>query len=188
MSRENRTISEVRGQHLGGKSHNGVHKIKASGKVLNFFPQNLTNYFKNLKFVEIYNANMSEITKDDLQQFGENLKEISLSNNKIEVVEGDLFDATPNIEKINFSNNKIGFIETGAFGNLTKLRELSVANNPCTVGSDYAWNGRDAILNLIERVEESCKDSNFTFRGEVEERKNAEKSLNLNVNTESSLK
>lgn len=185
-SRHNRSITEVRGQHLGGKSHNGVQKLKASGKLINYFPQNLTSFFKNLKFIEIYNADLREVARDDLQQFGENLREVSLSNNKIEVIEADLFEATPNIEKINLANNKIGFIEVGAFGNLTKLREFSVANNPCTGGSDYAWSSRDNVVALVERVEESCKDSNYTFRDEVEGRKYAER--NLNLNTESSLK
>lgn len=176
-SRDNRTITEVHGQHLGGKSHNGVQKIRASGRILNYFPLNLTNFFKNLKFIEIYNADMKEITKDDLQQFGDNLREISLQNNKIEVINGDLFDGTPNVEKITLNNNKIGFIESGSFGNLTKLRELSVANNPCTGGNDYAWNSRENVDKLIEKVLESCKDENFTFRDEIEDRKRKEKIL-----------
>jgi Leucine-rich repeat (LRR) protein len=124
---------------------------------------------------------LRELSRDDLQQFGENLREISLSNNKIEVIDGDLFDDTPNVEKITMANNKIGFIESGAFGNLTRLKELSVANNPCTGGNDYAWNSRENVEKLIERVEESCKDSNFTFRAEIEERKNREKNSSLNV-------
>lgn len=132
-SRDNQEITEVRGQHLDGKTHDDVFTFVALNKKVDFFPRGLTNYFKNIKHIVIAKTNLQEITIDDLKEFSDKLESFSCVQ------------------------NKITFIEKNAFNGLEKLETLYLEDNPCTAMYNRAHRERFRVLELISKVEESCK-------------------------------
>lgn len=176
-SKDDRIATEIRGLHLYGKNRDDVKFFSSYEKKVNYFPRGLTKLFKNVEKVKIYGANLKEITKDDLEQFGEKLKALWLYNNKIAVIEGDLFVFNKNLEEIHLGTNRIIHVEDGAFGGLEKLLELHLQSNPCTSGDDWA-DQRHKMNAVIRRVNDKCKDPSYSFL----EGKNAEiKRLNEEI-------
>jgi hypothetical protein len=157
-SENNREIFEVKGQHLSGKNNDDVKVFHSRGKKVNFIPQSLTKFFKNIDFIAIVSADLREITKNDLKEFGRNLKGLNLSGNKIRVIEGDLFEFNPNLEWIRLTFNSIVHIDSGAFKGLAKLHTLFLVGNPCLINVSNIENDRLKVLALIQNVENSCKD------------------------------
>jgi hypothetical protein len=159
-SKDHRTISEVRGQHLSGKNNDDVKLFYSDYKKVNFLPRGVTKFFKNIDTVWITSGNLQEISKDDLKQFGGNLKHLWLSQNQIKIIEGDLFEFNPNLREISFHSNKIVHIDSGAFDGLQKLRsELNLYYNPCTRTLTSSINNPSEV---IREVKKSCKDFTTT--------------------------
>lgn len=161
-SKDDRIINEIRGQHLMEKTRDDVKFFNSYEKKVNFFPRDLTKLFKNVERVKIYGANLREITKDDLEQFGLKLKSLWLYNNKIDVIESDTFSFNKNLEEIHIGTNKIKHIQNGAFRGLDKLLELHLQSNPCTTGDDWA-DSRHKMIQVIKRVNDKCKDPAYSF-------------------------
>jgi hypothetical protein len=156
-SKNDREISEVQGQHLEEKNNDDVKGFDSSFKTINFFPRGLTKVFKNIDSVWIHKGGLKEISKDDLEQFGEKLTELKLGYNELKVIEGDLFVFTPNLIWLDLKNNKIVHIDSGAFGGLENLGFLFLDDNPCTLTMQTT----DADPKPVAReVEKSCKDLN----------------------------
>lgn len=142
-------ISKVRGEHLSEKTSDDVKYFYSHTKKFNSFPRGVTKFFENIESVAIYQANLKEITKDDLKQFGGNLKNLWLTENEIEVIESDLFEFSPNLEELDFRGNKIRHIESGAFAGLKKIRgNFLGSGNFCKE------------LGSIQESEENCKNPN----------------------------
>lgn len=150
-----REITEVIGNHIEGKTNDDVELFDSYEKLINFFPQNIQNVFKNLIYLSIQSANISTISKNDLKPFGGQLKRVYFSSNNIEAIEEDLFEFTPNMEEIYVSGNKIKYVGPGTFNNLNNLSFLTLGGNDCI--SEHA-NGRQAVIELIPRIESQCKD------------------------------
>lgn len=106
-SKDNRQISKVHGQNLFGNANNDVKLFLAKNKLMNFFPRHLTYFFKNLELDEIYYGNLKKITKQDLKEFGDKIKNLNLHNNDIEVLEENLFQFNNNLVEIQFSTTKL---------------------------------------------------------------------------------
>lgn len=178
-SKDERIITEIRGQHLNGKTRDDVKFFSSYEKKVNYFPRSLTKVYRNIERVKIYGANLREITKDDLEQFGDKLKSLWLYNNKIEVIESDLFSANKNLEEIHLGTNKIKHIQNGAFNGLEKLLELHLQSNPCTGGDDWA-DSRHKMLQVIRRVNDKCKDPAYSFlEGKNEEIKKLKEEISI---------
>lgn len=155
---EFREITEVQGQHLEGKFNDDVKSLWSNNVKINFLPQNITKFFKNLETIQIYNGILKEITKNDLKEFGDNLKNLWLDENEIEVIKFDLFEFNKNLESISFSDNKIKIIEDQAFDRLEYLKEFFLQFNPCTTENDKVdFKNREKIKELIKIVEKICK-------------------------------
>lgn len=167
-SRNDRTIDSIIGEHLEGKTNEDVKFFRNYGHVMNYFPLQLTKYFKNVEAVQINFANLKRITATDLEQFGDNLKIFWIGNNIVEVVESDLFRYTPNVESIGFSPQKIKHVEKGALSGLTNLHSLWFSQNPCGRGVNVE-NDRLEILNLVYTIETTCQDTTLLFKTQIDE-------------------
>jgi Leucine-rich repeat (LRR) protein len=150
---DKQSISEVQGTHTSGLSNNDVRAFKSNGKTAIFFPRGLTIFFKNIETVQIINGKLQKISKDDLRQFGGNLKKLWLDNNELQEIKGDLFEFNPNLENMSFTSNKIVHIDSGAFDGLVKRDYLNLSKNPCT---EFMENKN--FLEIIREVEKSCKN------------------------------
>jgi hypothetical protein len=163
-SEDSRDITGIRGNHSIGKTDDDVTHFAIYGKTANFFPRGITKYFKNINYVSINNANLIEISKEDLKEFGDKLKELYLQFNKIEVIEADLFTYNKNLQLIDLRVNKIKHIDDGAFDHLKNLNQLILHENPCTPpGITADAKSRSEVMKLIKTVEEKCKDHSYAF-------------------------
>jgi Leucine-rich repeat (LRR) protein len=150
-------VTEVNLTHEDGKNNEDVKDFSSFDENVKYFPLNLGNFFNNLESVKITRGGLKEISGEDLKQFGEKLKKISLETNEIQKVEKILFENNKNLEIILLGENKIKIIEKEAFGGLEKLTKLSLEDNPCTSDSDRAMSDREAVEYLISEVEKKCK-------------------------------
>lgn len=155
LSPDDRELKSASGTHENGKSNDDVIVFWSKGIVFNFFPQSITNVFKNVQKVYFKSANLSTISKYDLQQFGSQLTDFWCGRNTFEAIDSDFFDFTPNIEWTDLDNNQIKYVGKGALSNLKKLKRLYFAGNPCHSGE--ALNRAD-VLNLVESIENNCTD------------------------------
>lgn len=154
-SKEDRTITDVTGDHLNGNTFAEVVYFDSDHNTIKFFPLELKTFFKNLVNVRIVNATMSEIHSSDLHQFDEQLMNLWLSDNEIEFIESDLFQFNENLNVISFYNNKLRHIDNGTFGELKKLVKLRLDGNSCI---DKIAHNRNSVIDLIPEAELDCKD------------------------------
>lgn len=122
----------------------------SNDKVVKFFPRGLTKYFKGISTVDIKSAQLEEVTKEDLKEFGGILKSLILTKNRIKKIEVDLFIYNPNLEEIGLDHNKIKQIKDGTFDGLKELKVVYLHDNPCTLEHPTRHDLDDTILN--------CKD------------------------------
>lgn len=148
------------GIHEAGKSTDNVTVFWNNGIITDFFPRNIKKFFKNVQKILFIDADLSALTKFDLQPFGDQLTAIWLHRNNIEIIEGDLFEFTPNIEWIQLSNNKIKVVGLGAFSNLKKLTRLQFTGNFCHSGSTVT--DHSALIILVSTIERKCIDLRST--------------------------
>lgn len=146
------TVTRVFGEHFYEKSDDNVEGFCSENREFEKFPQNLQAIFNNLKVIKINHAGLLKIESSDLKPFGEILKYLDLSNNKIEEIDVDLFEFSPNLMTIDLSSNEIKSVGRGAFEELRNLKTLSIDENPCLT-FDFP------IQRTILEVEANCKPS-----------------------------
>lgn len=155
-SSNDRELTRVTGVHLPGKTNEDVVLFFSNGKTFNHFPKSINKFFKNVDNIFIKSANITELSKSDLQPFGTQLKAFGFENNILEVIESDLFDENPNLEWIFLENDKIKIVEKGAFDKLEKLTTLGFNNNPCHTGYRST---REGVVELIAAIERNCSEN-----------------------------
>lgn len=155
ISKENRTITAVEGDHDSFKSNSDVSYFESTGKTMNYFPRKLEKFFKNLEIISINSANLSEISKEDIKVFTK-LLSLSLPSNNIEVINADLFKFNPQITQLNLNYNKIKLVSSGAFDNLIKLEFLGFAQNLCYSGLVQAMLNHTKMTNFIKEIDKRC--------------------------------
>lgn len=153
---DDRTITKVN----SGKSPNDVKGFWVRNKNVKFFPRGITKFFNNIENLSVEHCDLKNITKEDLKEFGDNLKKLWLYNTEIEVVESDLFEYNQNLIFIDFEKNLIKLVGDDAFNGLRALKNLRLNNNPCTTGKDFVTNNSFEVLRLITNVKRKCKDLN----------------------------
>ncbi|KAL7015156.1 hypothetical protein ACKWTF_016307 [Chironomus riparius] len=118
------------------------------------FPSELSDFFPNLEYIEIYNAEMKTICSNDLKGFTK-LKKLRLDFNKISYLPGNLFEFTPKISQISFANNKITKIGPQIFDKLENLIKFDLRGNP---NISYKYNKGFQDLNALKfLIQEQCK-------------------------------
>jgi Leucine-rich repeat (LRR) protein len=154
-SKESVVINSAIGSHLSGKNNDDVTCFISSeaSYVVEYFPRNLENIFKNLKMIAIEHGRLKEIKQSDLRPFPK-LVTVWLSNNDIEFLEDGLFAYNPELVSVNFHYNKIIHIGTQVFENLNKLRWLWLNENKC-INLD-AYNNQKAVREIIRQTKSKC--------------------------------
>lgn len=171
-SEGDRTISEVRGQHLRGKTNDDVKYFISYSKQIDFFPRGLTKFFKNIEIVEIRSSKLKEIIKEDLKEFGDKLKELMLYPCEIEVIQSDLFEFNRNLARFDINHNKIRHIGDKTFDGLEKLKTIFLSPNPCFPSeSSNKHNDSSKVLQIIRDDVSKCKDPNYVPRTRVRKKK-----------------
>ena len=158
-TRESATITSISGTHANGKTNSDVDGFYVIFKTFNYFPRGLDTFFKNIKVIDIGDANLKEVHQEDLKQFPK-LVELHLHFNSLEVLEDGLFDFNPNLELIYLNRNKIVHIEPKIFNHLSKLRFLELRSNPCI--NKYAYESKSEVKNVIQAAKSQCINSEFS--------------------------
>lgn len=144
----------VTGQHLRNFNSESVQAFSSNNFSFVLFPRNLQKTFPNLTDIEVDRASLWNITKDDLQPYGEKLTFLSLRFNKIKLIHADLFTHNPNLEAIDLFSNQIKVVEVNSFERLQHLKSLDFENNLCH--SQEAFNNRIKVLTLLEKIKLKC--------------------------------
>lgn len=158
ISKENRTVTSVRGAPLSGKTLDDVALFAILSRPVYFFPKDVDKFFKNILNLQISHSNLTEVTQDDLKPFGCNLEMLIMTNNEIEVIAANLFEFNLNLEKIVLSNNRIKFIDFKTFSSLNLLKTLDFSNNSCIVSNQTA-NSRSNVIKIIKNIKINCSSS-----------------------------
>jgi hypothetical protein len=152
-------IDSVSGNHQAGKNNDNVEVVDVfqRGRIF-YFPQGLTNFFKNLKGIRIEATGLKEIHQSDLKDYSK-LKALWLYGNNLEVLEENLFEFTPNLEWISVVNNKITHVDPHVFDKLVKLNTLYIYENPCIFS--FGDNDPTKVQTFIKAVQDQC--TNFDY-------------------------
>lgn len=156
VSKDNRSISEVFGDHLHGKTNEDVLNFELLTGV-NYFPHNLGQNFINLEYINVNRASIAVLNAEDFEQFSPKLKSLTVQSSSIEVLEAGLFDNVPNLEIISLTNNKIKHVDDGVFTSLKKLKILWFYSNPCFVYQSISPTNV-TIMSISIDIEKKCKD------------------------------
>ncbi|KAL7012111.1 hypothetical protein ACKWTF_014639 [Chironomus riparius] len=175
-TRESATITSISGTHLSGKTNSDVGGFNVISRTINYFPNGLETFFKNIKAIQIHNCNLMEVHQEDLKPFSK-LVQLHLSFNKLEVLEEGLFDFNPDLEFINFWENKIVNIAPNVFDHLSKLSYLYLLSNSCI--DKKAENSISEVKNVIQAAKSQCINSEFSsLKSQLESLEKDSKTLN----------
>lgn len=157
-SPDDREITEITGTYLSGKGFEDVEHFRVANQTIEYLPQNLSNFFPNIKAVYLWNTQLKEIHQDDFKPFGKKLEIILIYSNLIEYLEENVFAYNKNLRYVYLDSNRIKFIHENVFDNLKKLKTLWVHGNDCTIGDDvmYTDNNRDEVLRIVLKIREKC--------------------------------
>lgn len=122
--------------------------------ILPKFPRELSTFFPNLKYIDIFDCGLEEITKEDLKHFPK-LEKLKVDSNKLKFLPGDLFEYNPKIRHLTFTNNKIDAIGEQLVDKLEFLTDADFSGNKCInfkFSTDF-----DTIEELKEIIKRECK-------------------------------
>lgn len=123
-------LENAGGDHLLNETNLGVRGLEVADQLLNEIPENVDNFFQNIKAIQLSHTGLKAISANDLKQFP-HLTVLSITKNKLKALNGDVFKHTMNLKWISFFDN---LIENVGVGLLTSLKDLEFAdfrNNPC---------------------------------------------------------
>jgi hypothetical protein len=149
---DGQSVIGVSQNHLSGKSDSDVKLIKFNNQTLDFIPQNISKFFKNIQSVDVISSSLKVVLKDDLQQFPE-LRFISFYDNLLETLDGDLFTYNPKLQFVSFHKNKITNVGPNLLRSLKSLSQVHFNSNVCI--SQHAFNP-SAILDLTRNLFIKC--------------------------------
>lgn len=130
-----------------------THIIFYRGK-LPTFPREISEFFPNLKYVDIFDCGLKEITKEDLKCLPK-LEKLKLDSNPLKFLPNDLFEFTPKVRILSFLNNKIDAIGEKLVDKLEHLTDADFSGNPAI---NFKYNiETNSIKELKEIFNRDCK-------------------------------
>lgn len=165
-------VTELRPNHWSNMTSINVEGIMINNQKLPFLPKGFTNFFENLRAVQISNTSLSVLRGDDLAQFPK-LENFDYRMSDVESIDEDLFAYTPNIEFLRIDRNLVTNIGSSTFRGLRKLRQLELNDNLCI---NKVANNTASISSLIREAAFKCPPTSeiterFILRGEKFESK-----------------
>lgn len=137
------------GNHKENKTNDDVEKLYIDCSRFNKIPDKLGEVFKNITNLWIMNADLREISMENLRQFPK-LEFIDLSYNQLQSLPGDLFQFNRELKEIRFMHNKIQSIGPGL---LHKLPELEIFY--------FGWNQIETLPEDFFKFNKKIKEISF---------------------------
>lgn len=157
-----RTVTEMKGQHVPGKTNDDVKKFYVFKQSCPYLPLNVSSFFKNLDIYYVKNSNVQHVMRGDLDGFT-TIKIFDVSHNPIEKIEGNLFEGQTSIEIVAFYECHLKIIDPRAFNPLFNLKEVHLDHNVCinyrTRSSDRLkqYEIETSIEILKNKIYENCQ-------------------------------
>jgi Leucine rich repeat len=123
-------IKEIQGTHLSEKTMTDVQALSITRKTVKKIPENLADFFPNLKAIQLYTTELETISVDDLKPFS-NLEYLNLAFNKLERISSNLFNYNAKLKIIYFHNNKLEIVGQRILDGLKELVEVDFQANTC---------------------------------------------------------
>lgn len=143
---ENRTITEVKGNHIKGKTNDDVQKILIHNQNCPVLPINIGKFFKNLETFYVMESQVKILTNDDLKGL-DKLRIFDVSHNPIERIENGYFEGKSTIEMLSFYKCALKFVGSSALDPLINLKEGHFQYNHCI---DYQGTNKQ-LLPILKR-------------------------------------
>lgn len=162
-SLNDRTVTEVKGQHSLGRTNVDVKKFYVFKQSCPYLPLNVSSFFKNLDIYYIKKSNVQHVLQGDLDGFT-TIRIFDVSHNPIEEIKGGIFDGQTSIQIVAFYECHLKFINPFVLDPLTNLQEGHFDHNVCiNYRSESALYLQpyeiEASINQLERkIIENCQE------------------------------
>lgn len=123
-------LTEVRGDHMDGKSNFDVEALFVRDHVSNHMTRHIERFFPNLKSLTWVESNLLRISSLDLIAFP-NLADFTIWISPLTYIEGNLFNYTPRLRHVGFFANSLRYVGDGLLDNLMELSRADFRSNPC---------------------------------------------------------
>lgn len=124
---------------------------------IHFIPQGLKNSYPKLKWISFQDQPLKNLNKNDLEQFGSDLKGFRADRCDITSIEKNLFMHNPNLEYISFRSNPLKIIGPGFFGKISLMRHFKRIDLKDCSCIDHDIIDRDSITKMA--YEHNCTHS-----------------------------
>lgn len=145
---ENRTITEVKGVHLEGKTLDDVQNFFVIHGKCPLLPLNVGAFFKNLEIFYVMKSEVKTLTNEDLKGL-DKLKVFDVSHNPIERIENGYFKGKSSIKIISFYECALRFVDSSTLDPLINLEEGHFQYNHCV---DYRGDQKHLLPNLKQHL------------------------------------
>ena len=125
-----RLITEVKGENLEGMDDKDVTEFFIYEQHCPYLPFNLEDHFPNLDYLLVFDSNLRELKKSDIQGLTK-LTFLEIDFNPIQEIRKDLFDGNPLLEVVSFFGCRLKFIEDGILSPLINLKQFYFNYNIC---------------------------------------------------------
>jgi Leucine-rich repeat (LRR) protein len=159
VTESSKFITNISGTYLAGQSKFDVKSVDIRG-VCNYVPLGLTNFFPNLRGLQMYNCQLKSICSFDMVEF-KNLVILELHYNQLTTLPSRLFQHNPNLKRIHFGNNRLKFIHENIFDDLPLLEETYFDNQICSGTKLSATTRYDVQYGVEKIILEKCQTPNI---------------------------
>jgi hypothetical protein len=151
-------ITEIVRNHRFGFTDDSVEAFFLYLAELNSIPQNISDFFPNVKAFDFGSNEIVAISASDLQPFPE-LVYFSVAGNRIVSLDSDLFIHNSKLVTINFGDNHLQIVGANLLGHLIGLTTADFRGNPCI---DVVASSPEEITDLNLELPVSCTSLNQT--------------------------
>lgn len=124
----NVTFIRVSTEYNYGVRNERVINLIISRQNLNYIPEGLSNFFKNLERLTIYKSNLLTLRFTDFIGL-EHLEQIFIIGNSIQFIDERTFQSVPHLRILDLSDNKITAIPFQTFASSVELNILTLSRN-----------------------------------------------------------
>lgn len=128
-----RVTGTDRGSLMSDKIRTKIVALSMDNCHVNFIPQRVKVVLPRIEIFSCINCGLKALDKDDLEQFGDDLRIIWLLDNDLTSLEADAFTYNHNLLSIDLRGNRLGYIEPGFLYNLSNfpIKFIGLKNCGC---------------------------------------------------------
>ncbi|KAG5668285.1 hypothetical protein PVAND_016232 [Polypedilum vanderplanki] len=148
-------VTNITGTHYNDNTNVDVEALAIYGNyTLTFFPRGVSNFFINIKMIEVKNTAIDALFGDEFDEFPK-LQFLKFYQTNLTTISSTLFDKTPKMISIRFQYNMIEKVGYDLFTplNITQIKEINFEYNKCI--NAYSGNAL-SVLGMFYEIREKC--------------------------------